>query len=461
MFGAISFTMPQEHVDHILTDGGNGRNSASRIVAHFKKDFPIEESAEFLQREFRTGGRGIVVDGKKISAWWDANGIRLAYGNSAQAEGAMTVSWMQAAKRIGELLDTGRYMAQDDLDMVDFLERREMADRLCNAYRDDMNGIKPIWNSRVSFPDEVSQILDLIANPVQRDRVIVQFQFDLKRADEENPTRRRWHNMKRLEHDLLALQRPFKTYTETEPIDAPAERFITQDEVDLELRGGNHYEGGKTRIYEYFQTAHSTKEQAEYLKNSYGIGGHSHACGGADDAWEDHDSKGIILKRGGIGNPHSVFKMNWTQVAKRIGELIASNRYLTADELEQYNRQQEEKNRIVEIPAVPKAYDLGFGSMGNGTTVWNRLEEKDGDYRTVAHISDNGNVSFYDPDIPRMSLTGFMLSLSASMKNPRRFLIRQHGSRTWFQSMATKSSVLCWMIERALPFTLRENWKAI
>lgn len=65
-------------------------------------------------------------------------------------------------------------------------------------------------------------------------------------------------------------------------IDAPAERFITQDEVDLELRGGNHYEGGKIRIYEYFQTAHSTKEQAEYLKNSYGIGGHSHACGGAD-----------------------------------------------------------------------------------------------------------------------------------------------------------------------------------
>ena len=400
MFGAISFTMPQEHVDHILTEGGNGRNSASRIVAHFKKDFPIEESAEFLQREFRTGGRGIVVDGKKISAWWDANGIRLAYGNSAQAEGAMTVSWMQAAKRISELLDTGRYMAQDDLDMVDFLERREMADRLCNAYRDDMNGIKPIWNSRVSFPDEVSQILDLIANPVQRDRVIVQFQSDLKRADEENPTRRRWHNMKRLEHDLLALQRPFKTYTATEPIDVSAERFITQDEVDLVLRGGNHYEGGKVRIYEYFQTAHSTKEQAEYLKNSYGIGGHSHACGGADDAWEDHDSKGIVLKRGGIGNPHSVVKMNWTQVAKRIGELIAANRYLTADELEQYNRQQEEKNRIVEVPAVPKVFDLGFGSLGNGTTVWNRLEEKDGDYRTVAHISDDGNVSFYDPDMP-------------------------------------------------------------
>ena len=126
--------------------------------------------------------------------------------------------------------------------------------------------------------------------------------------------------------------------------------------------------------------------------------------------------------------------MNWTQVAKRIGELIASNRYLTADELEQYNRQQEEKNRIVEIPAVPKAYDLGFGSMGNGTTVWNRLEEKDGDYRTVAHISDDGNVSFYDPDMP----PGVIDRIHA-------FAERQHeksqmlpDQETWIEDMVTE-----------------------
>ncbi len=400
MFGALAFSMPQEYVDRILSDGGNGKHSASRIVAHFKKDFPIEESAEFLQREFRVGGRGIVVDGKKVSAWWDANGIRLAFGNSAQTEGAMTVSWMQAAKRIGELLDAGRYMAQDDLDMVDFIERREMADRLCFAYRDDMNGIAPIWNQRVAYPDEVSQVLDLIANPEQRDRVIVRFQSDLKRADAENPTRRRWHNMQRLEHDLLALQRPFKTYTATAPIESPAGRFITQDEVDIELRHGYGVQNGSLRVYEFYQAAHSAREQAEFLKDSYGVGGHSHACGGADGAWEFHDSKGITLKRGDIAGAECEVKLNWTQAAKRIGELIAANCYLTADELEKYDRQQEEKNRIVEIPAVPKAYDLGFGFLGNGTTVWNRLEEKDGDYRTVAHISDDGNVSIYDTAMP-------------------------------------------------------------
>ena len=42
MFGAMSFALPQEHVDRMLAEGGNGRHSAARIVAHFKKDFPIE-----------------------------------------------------------------------------------------------------------------------------------------------------------------------------------------------------------------------------------------------------------------------------------------------------------------------------------------------------------------------------------------------------------------------------------
>ena len=400
MFGAMSFALPQEYVDRVLAEGGNGRHSASRIVAHFKKDFPIEESAAFLQREFRTGGRGVVVDGRRVSAWWNASGMRLACGDSAQTEGAMIVSWMQAAKRIGELLDAGRFMAQDDLDMVDYLERREMAERICNAYRDDLNGIAPIWNPRVGFPDEVAQVIDLLDDPAQRDRVILQFQSDLARADADNPKRRRWHNMQQLEHDLLSLQRPSRTYTANDPIETPEARFITQDEVDLELCGGNHVENGKFRIFAFYQAAHSAREQADYLKESYGIGGHSHACGGADDAWENHDAKGILLRRGDFSNPSAEVRLNWTQAAKSIGELIASNRYLTADELEKYKLQQEEKNRIVEIPAVPKAYDLGFGSLGNGTTVWNRLEERDGDYRTVAHISDDGNVSFYDPDMP-------------------------------------------------------------
>ena len=47
-----------------------------------------------------------------------------------------------------------------------------------------------------------------------------------------------------------------------------------------------------------------------------------------------------------------------------------------------------------------KKNDLGFGYLGNGLTVWNRLEEVNGDYKTVAHIDHDGNITYYDKEMP-------------------------------------------------------------
>ena len=54
-------------------------------------------------------------------------------------------------------------------------------------------------------------------------------------------------------------------------------------------------------------------------------------------------------------------------------------------------------------PAMPqaKAYDLGYGHLGNGITVWNRLEEEHGDYKTVAHIAPDRTVTIYERKCPR------------------------------------------------------------
>jgi len=45
-------------------------------------------------------------------------------------------------------------------------------------------------------------------------------------------------------------------------------------------------------------------------------------------------------------------------------------------------------------------YDIGMGRKGNGITVYNRAEEEKGDYKTIAHISDNGTVKYYDKKLP-------------------------------------------------------------
>ena len=45
-------------------------------------------------------------------------------------------------------------------------------------------------------------------------------------------------------------------------------------------------------------------------------------------------------------------------------------------------------------------YDIGAGSMGNGTTFWNRAEEEFGEYKKLAHVSNDGTVKFYDKSLP-------------------------------------------------------------
>ncbi len=65
----------------------------------------------------------------------------------------------------------------------------------------------------------------------------------------------------------------------------------------LLLQIGSSFEGGKTRIYAFFQTPHTPKESADFLKKEYGIGGRTHAVSRESGSYEDHGSKGIVLKK--------------------------------------------------------------------------------------------------------------------------------------------------------------------
>jgi len=45
-------------------------------------------------------------------------------------------------------------------------------------------------------------------------------------------------------------------------------------------------------------------------------------------------------------------------------------------------------------------YDIGMAHKGNGTVVYDRNQEESGDYKNIAHISNDGKVKFYDKKIP-------------------------------------------------------------
>ena len=125
---------------------------------------------------------------------------------------------------------------------------------------------------------------------------------------------------------------------------------FSQEIIDAILANGSGFSEGKMRIYEQFEKSLSAKENADFLKNEYGWGGSYPVIIGAGID-ESHDGKGITITKGiGKENPH--ITLSWSQVEKRIGELIRMDRYLNPKEKERYPRwlesQEERRTKIAE-----------------------------------------------------------------------------------------------------------------
>ena len=61
-------------------------------------------------------------------------------------------------------------------------------------------------------------------------------------------------------------------------------------------------------------------------------------------------------------------------------------------------------------------YDIAAGYLGGGLTIWDKNQEEDGDYKTVAHISKIGELKIIDKNIPNEYRKLFVMWAKA-MKN--------------------------------------------
>lgn len=125
---------------------------------------------------------------------------------------------------------------------------------------------------------------------------------------------------------------------------------FSQEIIDAVLANGSGFSEGKMRIYEQFEKSFSAKENADFLKNEYGWGGSYPVIIGAGID-ESHDGKGITITKG-IGKEKPHITLSWSQVEKRIGELIRMDRYLNPKEKERYPQwleiQEEHRAKIEE-----------------------------------------------------------------------------------------------------------------
>ena len=487
--------LPQQVIDEALCIGANDQNSRLIICAYFKKDKP--DNARFLAEHYGENGAGFYLDGRQYAIWYNAEGIRIAQGESAQRSSATLIPWEQAAARIRELLDLVRYMPQSELDRVEGYERQQRAAQLWYLRQDFAEGtadagylptVNAIYGKNHGFPEESAAISDLLGHPegLQNLRDELE-QFVQAYRENRELLRFHFHRPQKLLEQLSDLQREPLHFTAAEGY-APQRRFfISGDEIDNLLRGGKRSTDYRLAVYSFYRNHTERKERENFLKHYHGeYSGHS---GGNDDVTYQL-SKGVSFSHGSITAPYAKVELKWNAVEKRVSAMIAQGRFLTDEDraaMPQYEKHQLARNirtffenvpqeqphpypfgfdywdavkliepqlddpaRVEEIyqmmvpvweatpqddrmyalrqqafenltafrqgtftlfaehkepvaPAMPqaKAYDLGYGHLGNGITVWNRLEEEHGDYKTVAHIAPDRTVTIYDEEMPQ------------------------------------------------------------
>ena len=340
---AFSMFISQNDIDHILRAGGNADAARMKIAAEFSKQKPLEDRAAFLKALYH-GGNGLITDNGRFSAWYGDDGIHIATGDTSRyLRSAQVIGWADAAERIEELLDGGAFATNLEVTEAPRYERLGIAVDVWNLYHDFSDEAKSLGYlsclgniHSTSFPEETERLTDDLLNPEFRERLLAEHRVFLDAYRENRELLRfHFHRPQALLTCMEDLSLPRKEYHSDMAAVPKTGRFITEDEIAASLANGSGFEGGKTRIHEFFQTPHTTKESADFLKKEYGIGGRTHAVSRESGSYEDHGSKGIVLKKNGCAD----IQMNWNKVASRISELVRLNRYLTPDEQAAYDKE--------------------------------------------------------------------------------------------------------------------------
>ena len=350
----FAFSVSQEQLDHVLRLGGNEDNTRMVIASAFQKQKSVEDIAALLQSTFH-GGNGFKTPECELSAWYAVDGIHIAPGRSAEyVRSAQVIAWQDAAARISQLMDSGAYASNVELAEAGQHERMQLAQVLWYLKHDlsdearEQGYLSCMDTLRGGgFPDETARLAEQLTNTDFRDTLSGEFaQFYAAHEQDRSLLRFHYHKLDQIWQSLRDLSLPRRAYSSEMTAVPELARFITEDEIDHALDRGSGVEGGKGRIYEYFTADHTGKEKAAFLKDEYGIGGRSHAVSGASHSGENHDSRGITLKKADCAN----VELSWTKVAARIDALIQKDRFLSPREKERYAQLQREKEAERELP---------------------------------------------------------------------------------------------------------------
>lgn len=336
------FGISQQTIDEALCCGFNDKNSRVQIAMHFRRDRGVEYNAKMLKFLYGTNGAGFAFNDEKVSFWYDENGISIAKGTSAKTSTATHLTWEQAAVRIRELLDIGRYMPQYELDKVEDYELNKVADRLTEFIRDlsddypnqdnCLQSIQKEIDGVLGYPDMVEKITDMLKDDEKRAQIFKEYG---KLMDDYNA------GMKIIRFNYAAQYSiPYIAEIiegmKREPIPFKAElgylpdrkMFISQDEIDKIIINGKNSHAYRLETYTYFVNHPDKTDRIKYV----GKDNQSGYLGGNDSI--NKTTKGIEFSHGSVMEPYAKVLIKWSDVAKRIDTLIKQNKFVTQEDID-------------------------------------------------------------------------------------------------------------------------------
>ena len=336
------FGISQQIIDEALCCGFNDKNSRVQIAMHFRRDRGVEYNARMLKFLYGTNGAGFVFNGEKVSFWYDENGISIAKGTSAKTSTATHLTWEQAAVRIRELLDIGRYMPQYELDKVDDYELNKVADRLTEFVRDlsddypnkdnCLQSIQKEIDGVLGYPDMVEKITDMLKDDEKRAQIFKEYG---RLMDDYNAGMKiirfnyaPQYSIPYIAEIIEGMKRepiPFKTELGYLP---ERKMFISQDEIDKIIINGKNNHAYRLETYTYFVNHPDKADRIKYV----GKDNQSGYLGGNDSV--NKTAKGIEFSHGSVMEPYAKVLIKWSDVAKRIDTLIKQNKFVTQEDID-------------------------------------------------------------------------------------------------------------------------------
>ena len=292
-----------------MAEKDQNRTFAQRTQAQYDKDRQQPERSEYNERNHlqQTGGlsysRPNITDRARASAWqvrFDAQGLS-GEAQASDLSQSADIGQAERASARGRADSTPEVGASDEAALS-----RAGRDRGTERESTDAVGRTDEQHPQSSGGSDTDRT-DLQVSVAKEDEVRV----NLPTVDEQI--------------EMIA-----------EAEDENASAFtISKEDIDSVLQKGSGVADGKYRIYRQFQKGVDRQKNIEFLKNEYGTGGGTHIFpdGFSGHSW--YDSKGLAIDRNGTYTNHDLV-LKWSQVEKRLRELIKDNRYLNPKEKDHY-----------------------------------------------------------------------------------------------------------------------------